>query len=157
LTRGSQTLSQRDWVFGSRPRRRLLEAILIGRQPKQGWSRAALADKAGVGANDGVDEHLAGLLRLGLITLEQPNPQIWRAAQPRTKLAEKLAAVLRELGGAPDQVPARPTHHAGPRAAVIGRLQAAERTILAAADELEEQEMTRLRALLAEALTLLGA
>jgi len=157
MTRGSQTLSERDWVFGSRPRRRLLEAILTGRQPEQGWSRGALADRAGVGANGGVDEHLTGLLRLGLVTLEQPNPQIWRRAEPPPKLAKKLAAVLRELGETTDRVPAMPTHRADPRASAIARLQAAERAIMTVAAEIEEQEMTRLRALLAEALTLLGA
>ena len=64
--RGPKHLTPRDWLFGSRPRRLALAAILLGRTPVGGWTREDLASAAKVTLR-GIDAHLDGFERLGLI------------------------------------------------------------------------------------------
>jgi hypothetical protein len=59
-------LHLRDWPFGAVGRRLLLEALLLDKQPSEGWTKAALESRADVGAG-GLDEVLAGALALRLI------------------------------------------------------------------------------------------
>ena len=92
--RGRKPLGRRDWIFGSAPRRALLHAVLAGPAPEAGWTKADLARAAGVHAKGGVDDHVAGLVALGLLT-GAPGGR-WRPVA-RTPLAAALRRVLSEL------------------------------------------------------------
>jgi len=91
--RGAKPLGTKDWLFGSAPRRRLLATVLAPRAPEEGWSKAALARQAGVSPNGGVDEHVAGLAALGLLS---QHDRRWHPG-PRRELARAIRRVLIEL------------------------------------------------------------
>jgi hypothetical protein len=100
--RGPKHVSERDWIFGSRPRRLALVTILAPGPARQEWSRAALADAAEVTLR-GIDGHLDGFCRLGLI--EQTDTG-YRRTNPMPPLARDLRRVLAHLEAvAADQTP----------------------------------------------------
>jgi hypothetical protein len=107
---GAQPVSDRDWVFGSRPRRLLLEGTLKGRVPAAGWSKTELAAIAGVSEHGGVDEHVAGLVAIGL--LERRGRRLVLVS-PRPGLAGALSSVVRELRHVPDERLREPVAAAG--------------------------------------------
>lgn len=67
--------------------------------PREGWTRPSLASIAGVVANGGVDKHLRGLKRLGLLVRAGQRPRAWVPPHPRSELAKALRRVLVELDG----------------------------------------------------------
>jgi hypothetical protein len=91
--RGAKRLGTRDWVFGSAPRRALLATVLQDPAPRQGWTKADLARAAGVSPNGGIDEHVAGLASLRLLTLRDGR---WFADRT-SGLGRALRRVLVEL------------------------------------------------------------
>lgn len=97
MARGRKALSDRDWLFGSRPRRLALEALFAA--PGQQWSKAALARAAEVSPHGGIDEHVEGLTRIGLL---ERDGRGYRLAEPLPPYAASLGALLRELGGVRD-------------------------------------------------------
>src|SRR3954471_6542643 len=97
MTRGRKALTDRDWLFGSRPRRLALEALFAA--PDHGWSKAALARAAGVSAHGGIDEHVAGLTRLGLLARDG---DVFRLADPLPPYAASLERLLADLGTVAD-------------------------------------------------------
>lgn len=149
--RGAKALSDRDWIFGSRPRRRLLEAVVAPRPPKDGWTRPQLANKAGVVANGGADAQIDGLVRLGLLELSGEEQRTWTATKPRTDLAKALRRVLTLLSDSPDDP--RPTSAASPSAAtaIAAALLRAERAVRAGRSELGSSAADELLTLLAQA------
>ena len=92
MTRGAKALSDRDWLFGSRPRRLALEALFAA--PGERWSKAALARAADVSPNGGIDEHVAGLTRIGLLVRDGRG---FRLADPLPSYASSLGELLDEL------------------------------------------------------------
>jgi hypothetical protein len=99
MKRGAKSLSARDWLFGSRPRRLALEALLA--DPGRRWSKAALARAAGVDPHGGIDEHVAGFASIGLVVREDGG---YVLAEPLPPFAVALRALLGELRGIPDSV-----------------------------------------------------
>jgi hypothetical protein len=91
--RGAKPLGRKDWLFGSAPRRRLLATVLGDEPPDGGWSKAALARQAGVSPNGGIDEHVAGLASLGLLTVRDRR---WHPG-PAHDLGRAIRRVLVEL------------------------------------------------------------
>ncbi len=91
--RGPKLLTARDWLFGSRPRRLALATILSPRPPEAGWTREQLAAAAEVSLR-GVDAHLDGFRRLGLIERTATG---YRAVRPSPELAGDLRRLLRTL------------------------------------------------------------
>jgi hypothetical protein len=152
LRRGAKTLSERDWVFGSRPRRRLLEGVLIGKTPKDGWTRPELARIAGVIANGGVDEHLAGLHRLGLITANPVVSGTWLPVRPHGPLAIGVRKVLGALQATSDRpAPSTSRPRIVTRAAAIKTVATAEQVVKDAARHLDQDAVTEVLALLEKA------
>lgn len=91
----------------------LLEAVLLDRQPKKGWTKSALEKRAEVGTG-GLDEVLAGAVELGLITNDGGR---WRRGDPLPPIATPLRQVLRAAKGVPDQpIPPLPKRPYGRRA-----------------------------------------
>lgn len=97
--RGAKPVTARDWIFGSRPRRLLLGFALSARAPKHGWTKAEIARNCGVGAHGGADEHINGLVALGLLT--ERDGRYWQA-RPTNKLARRMSALLKELDSIPE-------------------------------------------------------
>ena len=91
--RGAKPLGTKDWLFGSAPRRRLLGVVLTDPAPAEGWSKRALALRTGVSPNGGLDEHVAGLAALGLLTTRDRR---WHPG-PARGLARAVRNVLTEL------------------------------------------------------------
>lgn len=154
LRRGAKPLADRDWVFGSRPKRQLLEGVLLGRAPRDSWTRRELAALAGVVANGGVDEHLDGLVRLRL--LEPNGARLWRLAQPRPPLATALKKVLVALGPVSAATAQRSTPTTSRRAIATRAVRAAERAIAAAEAELGAESVRELLNALAKVRERLG-
>lgn len=98
---GSQTLTLRAWPFGAPSRRRLLEVVLGGGCPKEGWSRRGLERACDVG-NGTLDDQLAAAVDLGLLTYENGR---FFAVKPLPPLGRSLRGVLRDTATAPDQPP----------------------------------------------------
>src|SRR3954451_17412044 len=92
--RGSKPLADRDWLFGSRPRRLALEALLAG-DAKTRWSKAQLARAAGVSPHGGIDEQVNGLVRIGLL---EPRDGGYRLADPPVGYLDSLSQLLTDLG-----------------------------------------------------------
>jgi hypothetical protein len=149
--RGAKAVSDRDWLFGSRPRRRLLEGLLLGKSPQGPWGRAELAEFAGVVANGGLDEHLQGLARLGLIFHDGQIRRRWHAADPPVPLAEALARVLAALQVVPDAPPAQRESPPLGIARITRALQSAERAAVAASSELDPDTLDEILRLLGDA------
>jgi hypothetical protein len=101
-------------------------------------------------ANGGVDEHLDGVTRLGLLAREDNGVRVWRAVQPRPQLATALRRVLVILGEASDTPRPRARGAVGgPRAAAKALLDA-ERALSAARKELGPETVDELLELLAQ-------
>lgn len=98
---GSQTLTLRAWPFGAPSRRRLLEVVLCGGTPKEGWSRRGLERACDVG-NGTLDDQLAAAVHLGLLTFENAR---FFVVKPLPPLGRSLRAVLRDTATTPDQPP----------------------------------------------------
>ncbi len=96
--RGAKVLARRDWLFGSRPRRVALEALLA-EGPGESWSKARLARAAGVSPHGGIDEHVAGFLDIGLLERRDGG---YALADPPPPYLDSLTKLLRELRGLPD-------------------------------------------------------
>lgn len=96
--RGAKALTQRDWLFGSRPRRMALEALL-SEAPGEPWSKARLARAAGVSPNGGIDEHVAGFVSIGLL---ERRGRGYALADPPPAYLDSLSALLAELRELPD-------------------------------------------------------
>lgn len=92
MARGRKALTDRDWLFGSRPRRLALEALFA--EPDRRWSKAALARAAEVSPHGGIDEHVAGFTRIGLLTDDGDG---LRLADPMPAYAASLRGLLGEL------------------------------------------------------------
>ena len=102
--RGAKLVSPRDWVFGSRPRRLALRFVLDTETPEGGWSKSDLAKKAEVSPNGGIDEHVRGLVDLGILVATGPESGRvkYRRADPEAELAEALRLLLDALEDIPD-------------------------------------------------------
>lgn len=98
--RGSKPVTARDWLFGSRPRRLALCFVLTQAPPTRGWTKSQIADAAEVSANGGVDEHVRGLVAIGL--LKQHGRRYLPAATDDDGLAEHLIDVIRDLEHVPE-------------------------------------------------------
>lgn len=96
--RGAKVLTPRDWLFGSRPRRIALEALLA-EGPGESWSKARLARAAGVSPHGGIDEHVAGFLDIGLLERRGGG---YGLADPPPPYLDSLTKLLRELRRLPD-------------------------------------------------------
>lgn len=97
--RGAKRLTTRDWLFGSRPRRMALEALLV-EQPGARWSKARLARAAGVSPHGGIDEHVEGLVRIGLLERRDGG---YAVADPPPPYLDSLATLLAEVRRLPDR------------------------------------------------------
>ncbi len=97
--RGAKVLTRRDWLFGSRPRRIALEALLA-EGPGEAWSKARLARAAGVSPHGGIDEHVAGFVDIGLLERRDGG---YALADPPPPYLDSLTRLLRELRGLPDE------------------------------------------------------
>lgn len=111
--RGARPLEIRDWPFGSRGRRLLLEAVLLGDEPGGGWRKVELERAIGV-ERGGADRLLGGASALGLLSW---NGRRWRRADPPPPLSgplQELVALSRELPAAPPApLPRRPYSYRG--------------------------------------------
>lgn len=99
MKRGAKKLTSRDWLFGSRPRRLVLQFVLSNKPGPEGWTKTALAAQAEVHPKGGIDEHVRGLVALEL--LRENQGRYW-PAQPSPALAKKLKGLLRELDHVPE-------------------------------------------------------
>lgn len=99
MKRGAKTLTSRDWIFGSRPRRLLLKFVLANQPGPKGWTKAALAEHAEVHPKGGIDEHVQGLVALQLLRASEG--RYW-PADPSPALAKKLKGLMRELERVPE-------------------------------------------------------
>lgn len=97
--RGAKPLTQRDWLFGSRPRRMALEALLSD-EPGTRWSKARLARAAGVSPHGGIDEHVDGFVRIGLL---QRRDGGYALADPPPPYLASLGQLLAQLHELPDR------------------------------------------------------
>lgn len=148
--RGAKALSAKDWIFGSRPRRKLLEAALVRRAPTTGWTRPELALMADVVANGGVDAHLEGLQRLGLLVVSDTQVRTWHPKQPLPPLAIAIRRVLRSLDGVSD-APASGSRSASSSTQAARRaVRAAERAVTTAKSELGSDTVEELLSLLSQ-------
>ncbi len=94
--RGSRTLRERDWPFGSRGRRLFLEAVLLGEPPADGWRKVDLERAADV-ERGGVDRLLEGARSLDLISWNGARWQPVRPVPPIGEPLERLVSLSREL------------------------------------------------------------
>lgn len=88
--RGPRPLEIRDWPFGSRGRRLLLEAVLLGEQPDEGWRKVDLERAAAV-ERGGADRLLEGASALGLLRSDGVR---WHRSAPSPYLAVPLTELL---------------------------------------------------------------
>src|SRR3954454_13692124 len=91
---GPKALRGRDWIVGCAPRRALLQAVLGAPPRAAGWTKSDLARAPGVTTKGGVDDHVAGLVAVGLLA-GAPGGR-WRPVT-RTPLGRALRRVLSEL------------------------------------------------------------
>ena len=106
--RGARPLEIRDWPFGSRGRRLLLEAVLLGDEPGAGWRKVDLEHAAEV-ERGGADRLIEGASSLDLLRWDGSR---WRRGEPPPRVAgplEQLAQLTRELPAEPAApLPRRP-------------------------------------------------
>jgi len=88
--------SLRDWLLGSQAKRLVLHALLA--EPERLWTKTALASSAGVDRHGGVDDHVAALHQLGLLSLDGARWRL-RRAHP---LVEPIDLLLQVLEGVPE-------------------------------------------------------
>lgn len=98
--RGSKPLTARDWIFGSRPRRLALHFVLRSDPSETGWTKSEIAKQCGVSKNGGVDEHVDGLVALGL--LSKRGGRYW-PGDPAAALRARVAELIDELEHVPEQ------------------------------------------------------
>ncbi len=98
--RGARPLEIRDWPFGSRGRRLLLAAVLLGDAPSGGWRKVEL-ERAVAVERGGADRLLAGASSLGLLRWDGRR---WHRGEP----PPPLGAPLRELVALSRELPAGP-------------------------------------------------
>jgi hypothetical protein len=101
-----------------------------------GWQ---LAELAGVVANGGVDEHLDGMQRLGLLTAQPGAPPVWHPVRPRPELGSAVRRLLVVLSDQNDEPAARASRaDVGSRVlAVEAAVRTTKRCVRAAGDELD--------------------
>jgi hypothetical protein len=113
MPRGAKRLTSRDWIFGSRPRRLVLEFVLSNEPGEEGWTKTALAKQAEVHPKGGIDEHVRGLVALEL--LEERQGRYWPSDRG-PGLAEELRRLLRELERVPEsRIAEEAAHRTGSR------------------------------------------
>ena len=88
--RGARPLHLPDWPYGAVGRRRVLEELVLASPPPDGWTKAALEDRAGTKPG-GIDGVLAGALEWGLVA--RTTKGSWR----RPDVAPAIATPLTEL------------------------------------------------------------
>jgi len=102
--------------------------------------------------NGGVDEHLAGLHRLGLIMPDPAHNGTWLPVRPHGPLAIGVRKVLAALLATSDQpAPSATGPRVVTRAAAIKTVASAEQVVKDAARHLEQDALTEVLALLREA------
>lgn len=80
-------LRLRDWLFGGAGKRQLLEQLIA--EEGRAWTQTELADAAGLTPKGSVDEHLAALRQLKLVSR--------RGAVYRFNSSHELAKPLRDV------------------------------------------------------------
>lgn len=102
--RGAKSVSPRDWIFGSRPRRLALRFVLDSTPPPEGWSKSQLAAQAEVSPNGGIDEHVRGLVDLGLLApVDGGSARVrYTRVEPGSGLEAPLRKLLKLLDSLPD-------------------------------------------------------
>ena len=98
--RGVKPLMARDWIFGSRPRRLALRFVFSNQPPSGGWTKTDIAAGCGVSKHGGADEHIEGLLALGLLTVDGGR---YRPGSPTSSLRVHLSKLVAALEDVPDQ------------------------------------------------------
>lgn len=98
--RGAKPLTARDWLFGSRPRRLALRFVLRAQPSEGGWTKTEIAAQCGVSKNGGIDEHVAGLVALGLLDEHRGR---YQPGDPAATLCARLLQVIDELEHVPEQ------------------------------------------------------
>jgi hypothetical protein len=98
--RGAKSLTARDWLFGSRPRRLALRFVLHGEPTDAGWTKSEIAAQSGVSKNGGIDEHIDGLVALGLL---REHAGRYRPGDPAAALHARVLELLEELEHVPEQ------------------------------------------------------
>jgi hypothetical protein len=97
--RGAKTLTARDWLFGSRPRRLVLRFVLDSEAPKEGWTKSDIALACGLSKNGGATPHVEGLAALGV--LEERDGR-YRPRGLDNSLVARVAELVHELESVPD-------------------------------------------------------
>lgn len=98
--RGPKPLTARDWIFGSRPRRLALRFVLRSDPGELGWTKSEIAEQCGVSKNGGADEHIDGLVALGLLTERAGR---YRPGDPAVALHARLLELVQELEHVPER------------------------------------------------------
>lgn len=88
-------LRLRDWLFGGAGKRRLLEHLIA--EEGRAWTQTELADAAGLTPKGSVDEHLAALRQLKLVSR--------RGGVYRVNEAHELVEPLRGILAVTDSLP----------------------------------------------------
>jgi hypothetical protein len=98
--RGAKPLTARDWIFGSRPRRLALRYILNTTPPEKGWTKTEIAKGSEVSRHGGADEHIDGLIALGLLT--ERGGRYWPDDRDPL-LRDRIAEVVQQLETVPER------------------------------------------------------
>lgn len=98
--RGPKRLTARDWIFGSRPRRLALRFVLHSDPGESGWTKSEIAEQCGVSKNGGIDEHIDGLVALGLLSERDGR---YRSGDPAAALHTRLLELIQELEHVPER------------------------------------------------------
>ena len=93
----TSTLIVGDWLFGAYGKRRLLDVLLRGDEPRRGWRQAELAELARLSAKGSVDVHLAALAQLGVVK----RSGAFYSVAPDCPLVRPLRTLLTELAALP--------------------------------------------------------
>lgn len=116
--RGAKPLTARDWLFGSRPRRLALRFVLHAEPVDTGWTKSEIAAQCAVSKNGGIDEHIDGLVALGLL---REHSGRYAPGDPASALRARVLALIDEL----EHVPERRIHEllsaGAPRLGAAGR------------------------------------
>jgi hypothetical protein len=97
---GPKRLTARDWIFGSRPRRLALRFVLQSDPGESGWTKSDIADQCSVSKNGGIDEHITGLVALGLLSESAGR---YRPGNPAAALYVRLLELVQQLENVPDR------------------------------------------------------
>lgn len=101
MTRGRRPITKRDWPFGARGRRELLEVVLADDFSEDGMTATELARRLGMSQNGSLDTHLAGLCQWKLLDREESGRFIRRVPMP--ELGLQLSELLRVVRSEPDE------------------------------------------------------